>query len=166
MPSVSEAQRKAMYAAAEGKSNLGIPASVGKEFIGRDGKMNAELLMKLRELIVLLGQYIQSRMGQDGGPGSGPQNGGNSNRNINASRHDAEAEKHMDKSEFHEKKATEAANNKNPSEQKKHEQLMGAHENAISEHQGAAYSHQHGYPDAVMRSHRASQASTVANGLS
>jgi len=35
-PPVSEAQRKAMYAAAAGKSNLGIPTSVGKEFVGSD----------------------------------------------------------------------------------------------------------------------------------
>jgi hypothetical protein len=33
MPVVSEAQRKAMYAAKEGKSTLGIPKSVGAEFI-------------------------------------------------------------------------------------------------------------------------------------
>lgn len=33
MPAVSEAQRKAMYAAAAGKSTLGIPAKVGKEFV-------------------------------------------------------------------------------------------------------------------------------------
>jgi hypothetical protein len=32
MPSVSKAQNAAMHAAAEGKSTLGIPASVGKEF--------------------------------------------------------------------------------------------------------------------------------------
>ncbi len=36
MPSVSEAQRKAMFAAAEGKSTLGIPKSVGKEFADAD----------------------------------------------------------------------------------------------------------------------------------
>src|SRR4029077_115521 len=35
-PPVSEAQRRAMYAAAEGKSNLGIPEKVGKEFISKD----------------------------------------------------------------------------------------------------------------------------------
>jgi hypothetical protein len=34
MPVVSEAQRRAMYAAKEGKSTLGIPKSVGEEFIG------------------------------------------------------------------------------------------------------------------------------------
>lgn len=33
MPAVSEAQRKAMYAAAAGKSTLGIPKKVGKEFV-------------------------------------------------------------------------------------------------------------------------------------
>jgi hypothetical protein len=32
MPSVSKAQNAAMHAAAEGKSTLGIPQSVGKEF--------------------------------------------------------------------------------------------------------------------------------------
>ncbi len=34
-PPVSEAQRKAMFAAAEGKSNLGIPRNVGEEFVGK-----------------------------------------------------------------------------------------------------------------------------------
>lgn len=34
MPAVSEKQRRAMYAAAEGHSNLGIPRSVGEEFVG------------------------------------------------------------------------------------------------------------------------------------
>jgi hypothetical protein len=33
MPIVSDQQRKAMYAAAAGKSTLGIPKSVGKEFV-------------------------------------------------------------------------------------------------------------------------------------
>lgn len=33
MPVVSEAQRRAMYAAKEGKSTLGIPQKVGAEFI-------------------------------------------------------------------------------------------------------------------------------------
>ena len=32
-PPVSQAQRRAMYAAAQGKSRLGIPKSVGKEFV-------------------------------------------------------------------------------------------------------------------------------------
>jgi hypothetical protein len=34
-PVVSEAQRRAMYAAAQGKSRLGIPKSVGKEMIAK-----------------------------------------------------------------------------------------------------------------------------------
>ena len=33
MPAVSESQRRAMFAAAAGKSTLGIPKSVGKEFV-------------------------------------------------------------------------------------------------------------------------------------
>ncbi len=33
MPAKSKAQQKAMYAAAEGESTLGIPKKVGKEFI-------------------------------------------------------------------------------------------------------------------------------------
>jgi len=36
MPPVSEKQRAAMYAAASGHSTIGIPQSVGKEFVGAD----------------------------------------------------------------------------------------------------------------------------------
>jgi len=36
MPDVSRQQQKAMYAAEEGKSTLGIPKSVGKDFIAAD----------------------------------------------------------------------------------------------------------------------------------
>jgi hypothetical protein len=36
MPAKSEAQRKAMFAAAAGKSTLGIPKKVGKEFANAD----------------------------------------------------------------------------------------------------------------------------------
>lgn len=36
MPPVSEAQRRAMYAASEGKSTLGIPKKVAKEFVAAD----------------------------------------------------------------------------------------------------------------------------------
>ncbi len=38
MPVVSEAQRRAMYAAKEGKSTLGIPKSVGADFIAATPK--------------------------------------------------------------------------------------------------------------------------------
>ena len=43
MPPVSQAQRRAMYAAAAGHSTLGIPASVGREFTAADkpGKLPA-----------------------------------------------------------------------------------------------------------------------------
>ena len=49
MPPVSESQRKAMYAAAEGKSTIGIPKKVGKEFIGADngGKLPQKKKSKL-----------------------------------------------------------------------------------------------------------------------
>ena len=33
MPAVSESQRRAMFAAAAGKSTLGIPKKVGKDFV-------------------------------------------------------------------------------------------------------------------------------------
>jgi len=36
MPPVSQQQRKAMFAAAAGKSTLGIPKKVGKEFVKAD----------------------------------------------------------------------------------------------------------------------------------
>jgi len=36
MPSVSRAQQKAMHAAAEGRSTIGIPVKVGKEFSAAD----------------------------------------------------------------------------------------------------------------------------------
>jgi len=38
MPIVSEAQRRAMYAAAAGHSTLGIPKSVGKDFVSAGPK--------------------------------------------------------------------------------------------------------------------------------
>lgn len=36
MPPVSERQRRAMYAAREGRSNIGIPKSVGRDFTRAD----------------------------------------------------------------------------------------------------------------------------------
>jgi 8-oxo-dGTP pyrophosphatase MutT (NUDIX family) len=38
-PPTSEAQRRAMYAAASGNSTLGIPQKVGKEFVGKDAEI-------------------------------------------------------------------------------------------------------------------------------
>ena len=47
MPPVSQAQRGAMYAAASGKSTLGIPKKVGKEYVAADkpGKLPKRKLM-------------------------------------------------------------------------------------------------------------------------
>jgi hypothetical protein len=42
MPIVSQQQRKAMYAAAAGKSTLGIPKAVGKDFVAA-GPASAQL---------------------------------------------------------------------------------------------------------------------------
>lgn len=44
MPPKSEAQRRAMYAAKAGKSTLGIPPKVGREFVKSDpgGKLPAK----------------------------------------------------------------------------------------------------------------------------
>lgn len=43
MPTVSEAQRRAMWAAAEGHSTLGIPKSVGKEFVHAGMRKDARM---------------------------------------------------------------------------------------------------------------------------
>jgi len=50
MPPVSERQRGAMYAAAAGKSTLGIPKSVGQEFVAADkpGKLPKRKKPKVR----------------------------------------------------------------------------------------------------------------------
>jgi len=39
MPSTTQKQARAMKAAAAGKSNLGIPKAVGKEFVAADKKV-------------------------------------------------------------------------------------------------------------------------------
>lgn len=51
MPPVSQAQRAAMHAAAQGKSTIGIPKSVGKEFVTADkgGKLPARKRNKDRQ---------------------------------------------------------------------------------------------------------------------
>jgi hypothetical protein len=36
MPPVSQRQRRAMYAAKSGKSNIGIPKKIGAEFVAAD----------------------------------------------------------------------------------------------------------------------------------
>jgi len=41
MPATSDRQKRAMYAAAAGKSTLGISQAVGKEFVKAPGKAGA-----------------------------------------------------------------------------------------------------------------------------
>jgi len=55
MPVVSEAHRKAMRAAAAGKSNIGIPQKVGREFsdAGPGGKLPKRAKKKPRLKTVL-----------------------------------------------------------------------------------------------------------------
>ncbi len=47
MPSVSEKQAIAMRIAAAGKSNIGIPQSVGKDFVQADKKKSKNALADL-----------------------------------------------------------------------------------------------------------------------
>jgi hypothetical protein len=51
MPAVSEKQRRAMFAAAAGKSTLGIPKKVGEEFAKADkgGKLPPKAPLKKEE---------------------------------------------------------------------------------------------------------------------
>lgn len=47
MPSVSQAQSRAMHAAASGRSTLGIPKAVGQEFVRADqGRKISELVKR------------------------------------------------------------------------------------------------------------------------
>ena len=64
MPPVSQAQRAAMYAAAAGKSTLGIPKKVGAEFVAADkpGKLPDKKKPRLR-----IGRQVY---GDDPGPGN------------------------------------------------------------------------------------------------
>ena len=50
MPSVSQAQSRAMHAAAEGHSTLGIPKSVGKEFVAADAGSKVSNLPKKKPM--------------------------------------------------------------------------------------------------------------------
>lgn len=46
MPVVSQKQNAAMHAAAEGRSTLGIPRSVGRDFVAASHGMNVKALPK------------------------------------------------------------------------------------------------------------------------
>lgn len=68
-PPVSEAQRRAMWAAAKGKSTLGIPKSVGKEFVGDDfAKLVADAMATGASAAVALGSVYRKKAGEDQGP--------------------------------------------------------------------------------------------------
>ena len=81
-PPVSEAQRRAMFAAAAGHSNLGIPAKVGREFGEADpgGKLPARAKDMergaFRQLVALLARFFSEEAeepehrGRDGVPGA------------------------------------------------------------------------------------------------
>ncbi len=64
-PPVSEAQRRAMWAAAAGHSNIGIPQSVGKEYAGADpggslpGKAKDMMASQFRKLGELLTEFFK-----------------------------------------------------------------------------------------------------------
>ena len=53
MPPRSEAQRRAMYAAAAGKSTLGIPKKVGEEYVAADkgGKLPERKRKRFSEIM-------------------------------------------------------------------------------------------------------------------
>jgi hypothetical protein len=61
MPPKSQAQRAAMHAAATGKSTLGIPASVGREFVKADpgGKLPQKIKPKKKP-----GQFTLKKQGR------------------------------------------------------------------------------------------------------
>lgn len=68
MPAVSEKQRRAMYAAAEGNSTLGIPEKVGKEFVKKDGVSNcAGLLLRNGNRFLLVKRVENGLWEQPGG---------------------------------------------------------------------------------------------------
>jgi 8-oxo-dGTP pyrophosphatase MutT (NUDIX family) len=62
MPAKSEAQRRAMYAAAEGHSTLGIPEKVGQEFVAAD----SEPVQAAGTLIIADGNVLFLRRGNGG----------------------------------------------------------------------------------------------------
>lgn len=61
-PPVSEAQRKAMWAAASGHSTLGIPKKVGEEYVGKDEDLKAAGVMYLTKD----GQVLLLKRSKDG----------------------------------------------------------------------------------------------------
>ncbi len=58
MPSVSRAQQQAMHAAAEGRSTLGIPKSVGQDFAAADAARGAKKLPEKKSKKKKLTKYL------------------------------------------------------------------------------------------------------------
>src|SRR6202035_3490475 len=82
-PPVSEKQRKAMFAAREGKSTLGIPKKVGEGFVGKDcdatdagpgGGANTTDTIRSENQT----GKVALKEAKDGGPGSGQKGHGGS----------------------------------------------------------------------------------------
>jgi len=56
MPSLTPKQHRAMMAAAHGKSNIGIPQSVGKEYVEADKQASLEAIVNPRPKRKKMGQ--------------------------------------------------------------------------------------------------------------
>lgn len=66
MPAVSEKQRRAMFAAAEGHSTLGIPKSVGEEFVESDARADAAQELCAGILLRAKGAFLLLKHAKDG----------------------------------------------------------------------------------------------------
>lgn len=79
MPPVSEKQRKAMWAAVEGRSKVGIPRSVGREFVGADSAPPAAGCMVTEPngtiLLVKRSDTARDHAGKWAFPGGGVEDG-------------------------------------------------------------------------------------------
>lgn len=81
MPSVSQAQSRAMHAAAEGHSTLGIPRKVGKDFVKADegkkvGKLPEKKGKKREKDRRSLGERIYGKQKFEQGPNEGRDDNG------------------------------------------------------------------------------------------
>ena len=72
MPPVSEVQRRAMYAAKAGKSNIGIPQKVGAEFVAADKPGKLPMRAKKHALGGYVGSKGDGPRDQEDRPRGGP----------------------------------------------------------------------------------------------
>jgi hypothetical protein len=82
MPFKSQAQAGAMYSAAEGKSNLGIPTSVGQQFVADSAGQKTSPLP----------EYVQA---QQGAKARGRTHRGRRSKGKGAKAHHAEGKQHI-----------------------------------------------------------------------